>query len=41
MSLPINTKEKLEEAIALHQGGQVLQAVQIYKQILLINSQEA
>ena len=41
MSLPINTKEKLEEAIALHQGGQVRQAEQIYKQILRINSQDA
>ncbi|MBB15175.1 hypothetical protein CMK22_07875 [Candidatus Poribacteria bacterium] len=41
MSLSINIKEKLEEAIALHLDGQVRQAEQIYKQILRINSQDA
>ena len=37
----VNVKEKLEEAIALHQDGQVRQAEQIYQQILRINSQDA
>jgi len=41
MSLPVNVKEKLTEAIALHQDGQVRQAEQIYQQILQINSQDA
>ena len=37
----VNIKEKLKEAIALHQDGQVRQAEQIYQQILRINSQDA
>ena len=37
----VNVKEKLEEAIALHQDGRVRQAEQIYQQILRINSQDA
>ena len=39
--MPVNVKEKLTEAIALHQDGQVRQAEQIYQQILQINSQDA
>jgi len=39
--LPVNVKEKLTEAIALHQDGQVRQAEQIYQQILQINPQDA
>jgi len=39
--LPVNVKEKLTEAISLHQDGQVRQAEQIYQQILQINSQDA